>query len=548
MALIWFFIAFFTLAMIVSLCITPIVRSAALRFGLVDEPDGRRKMHSKPIPVAGGVAVLITSVIMFTALFAFAAPIRSSLKSEIARASFDSVVTLRPELIGLAIAAAIIGLVGVVDDLVGLRGGHKLLGQLLAVSVVIFTGVKFDTINVFGWTIDLGIMTIPITIFWLLGAINALNLIDGLDGMLGSIGCIVCGSFAALAYLSGQVQAAFVATAVAGSLLGFLFFNFPPATIFLGDCGSMLVGLVVGVLGIESSLKGAAAASLAAPAALLVIPIFDTSAAIIRRWLTGRSIYSTDRAHLHHRLIDSGFSNRQVLLLVGVICLLASAGAIASQALKSQMVALLALLGVMTTLVVTRLFGHAEFLLIKVRIWGALTELRRSGRRESGNQMEVRLQGSGDWNELWRRVIAAAEDSQFKSVCLDVNAPALKEGYHARWGRVHSDDESPCYWKAQIPLAAAGQIVGRLEVVGLRNGQAIGESIAEVGRLVADLEATMGDLTGFASAPNLKDSQAGRVDRPRTPVIDAIEPNGAILPPPATVFSESTVANRSADS
>ena len=326
MALIWFFIAFFTLAMIVSLGITPIVRSAALRFGLVDEPDGRRKLHAKPIPVAGGVAVLITSVIMITALFVFADPIKSILKSEIARASFDSVVTMRPELIGLAIAAAIIGLVGVADDLVGLRGGHKILGQMLAVSVVIFTGVKFDTINVFGWTIDLGVMTIPITVFWLLGAINALNLIDGLDGMLGSIGCIVCGSFAALAYLSGQIQAAFVATAVAGSLLGFLFFNFPPATIFLGDCGSMLVGLVVGVLGIESSLKGAAAASLAAPAALLVIPIFDTSAAIIRRWLTGRSIYSTDRAHLHHRLIDSGFSNRQVLLLVGLICLLASAG------------------------------------------------------------------------------------------------------------------------------------------------------------------------------------------------------------------------------
>jgi hypothetical protein len=145
-------------------------------------------------------------------------------------------------------------------------------------------------------------------------------------------------------------------------------------------------------------------------------------------------------------------------------------------------------------------------------------------------------------------VIAAAEDSHFKSVCLDVNAPALKEGYHARWGRVHSDDESPCYWKADIPLEAAGQIVGRLEVVGLRNGQAIGESIAEVGRLVAELEATMGDLTGFASAPNLKDSQADRVDRPRTPAIDVTEPNGAILPPPASVFSESTVANRSADS
>ena len=145
-------------------------------------------------------------------------------------------------------------------------------------------------------------------------------------------------------------------------------------------------------------------------------------------------------------------------------------------------------------------------------------------------------------------MIAAAEDSHFKSVCLDVNAPALKEGYHARWGRMHSDDESPCYWKAEIPLAAAGQFVGRLEVVGLRNGQPIGESIAEVGRLVADLEATMGDLTGFASAPNLMDSQAGRVNRSVTPAIDVTGPTGAILPPSASVLSDSTVASRVANS
>ena len=182
-----------------------------------------------------------------------------------------------------------------------------------------------------------------------------------------------------------------------------------------------------------------------------------------------------------------------------------------------------------------------------MRFWSALSELRRSDHHQNGRQIEVRLQGSGDWNELWRRVIAAAEDSHFRSVCLDVNAPALKEGYHARWGRVHSE-ESPCYWKAEIPLTAAGQFVGRLEVVGLRNGQPIGESIAEVGRLVADLEATMGDLTGFASAPNLMDSQAGRVDRPITPVFDVTGSTGAILPPRSAVLSDSTVAKPVANS
>jgi UDP-GlcNAc:undecaprenyl-phosphate/decaprenyl-phosphate GlcNAc-1-phosphate transferase len=539
MALIWFFIAFFTLAMVVCVCITPLVRSAALRFGLVDEPDGRRKLHAKPIPVAGGVAVLITSVLLITGLFVFAEPIKSILKSESARGTFDGVVTMRPELIGLAIAAAIIGIVGVADDLVGLRGRHKFLGQLVAVGVVMGFGVHIDSISIFGWTKEFGWFgTIVVTAFWLMGAINALNLIDGLDGLLGSIGCIICGSFAALAYLNGQAQAAFVATAVAGSLLGFLFFNFPPATIFLGDCGSMIVGLVVGVLGVESSLKGAAAASLAAPAALLVIPIFDTSAAIVRRKLTGRSIFSTDRAHLHHRLMDSGMSNRQVLLVVGVLCLLASAGAIASQALKSQVVALLSLLSVMTILVITRLFGHSEFLLLKERIWEFLSGLRGSSSAKNSRQITVRLQGSADWDDLWQRVMAAAEQSQFKSVCLDVNVPALKEGYHARWGRVHSDQETPCYWKTEIPLSADGQIVGRLEVVGLRNGEPIGTTIADVGRLVADLESAMIGLTGSTppGRPRLGESAESGL----------IAPTSAIIPPTDSLLSESGVSNRAA--
>jgi UDP-GlcNAc:undecaprenyl-phosphate/decaprenyl-phosphate GlcNAc-1-phosphate transferase len=508
MALIWFFIAFFTAAMVVSIGITPIVRSVALRFGLVDVPDGRRKMHAHPIPVAGGVAVLITSVLMLAALFIFQDFIRPLLKSDAARGGFDAVVTVRPELIGLAIAAAIIGLVGVADDLRGLRGRHKVYGQLLAVGVVIASGVRINAVTVFDRPLELGLWSIPLTAFWLLGAINALNLIDGLDGLLGSVGCIVCGSFAALAYLNSQWQPAFIATAVAGSLLGFLFFNFPPATIFLGDCGSMLVGLVVGVLGIESSLKGAAAVSLAAPAALLVIPIFDTSAAIVRRKLTGRSIYTTDRAHLHHRLMDSGFSNRQVLLLVGGLCLLASGGALASQALKNQMVALLSVLVVVTLLVVTRLFGHSEFLLIKERVLDFLTGFGRGADRGRVHHSAVHLQGSADWNELWQRVIAAAEHMQFKTVCLDVNAPALKEGYHARWGRLHSDAETPCYWRAEVPLESSGQVVGRLEVVGMRNGDSMSETISKVGKLVEDLETAIVGLTGPAGPPSLSGDSA----------------------------------------
>src|SRR5205085_11618611 len=179
------------------------------------------------------------------------------------------------------------------------------------------------------------------------------------------------------------------AAAVAGALLGFLFFNFPPATIFLGDCGSMLVGLVVGVLAIDASVKGAATVALAGPLALLVIPIFDTSAAIVRRKLTGRSIYTTDRGHLHHVLQRNGMSNRLVLLLVAGLCLLASGGALLTLALNNELFALVSAGAVVGILVISRLFGHAEFLLIKERLLAVAVALRYGHQVGRVHQLEV---------------------------------------------------------------------------------------------------------------------------------------------------------------
>jgi UDP-GlcNAc:undecaprenyl-phosphate/decaprenyl-phosphate GlcNAc-1-phosphate transferase len=486
------FVAAFTLCLIV----TPVVRAAASRLGLVDQPDGRRKVHARPVPVAGGVAVLVTAGTVLAAAFAGSAPLRESLG--------DRWLTF----VGLAAAAAVISLVGVIDDFRHLSGRHKLLGQLLAVGIVMACRVEVGTIRIFDQPIPLGVLAYPFTAFWLLGAINSLNLIDGMDGLLSSLGGIICGSIAVMAFLNSQIPAAVVATAMAGALLGFLCFNFPPASIFLGDCGSMLIGLGVGVLAIEASLKGPATVALAVPAALLVIPIFDTSAAIIRRKLTGRSIYTTDRAHLHHCLQRRGLSNRTVLLMIGGLSLLASFGGLASLFLHTELYALLSFAIVVGLLVVTRLFGHAEFLLLKQRAMAVLFAVRHGNERGRVHQLEVRLQGSADWNDLWRNVTACAEQLQLKAVCLDVNAPALHEGYHARWGRVQGDAENPADWKATIPLAANGQVVGRLEVDGRRDGEPVWEKIALVGKLVEEVELALTGLTAPPRPSNLEASPA----------------------------------------
>jgi UDP-GlcNAc:undecaprenyl-phosphate GlcNAc-1-phosphate transferase len=495
----------FAAAVATCLILTPLVRRAALRWGLVDCPDGRRKVHPRPIPVAGGLAVLLTTGLVLVGVVTLTGSWRNALG--------DRWLTY----VGLAAAAGVIGLVGVIDDYRKLSGRHKLAGQVLAVAVVMACGVDVSSIRLFDWTIPLGILAVPFTAFWLLGAINSLNLIDGMDGLLGSLGFIICGSIAVMAHWNQQVQAAFVATAMAGALLGFLFFNFPPASIFLGDCGSMLIGLVVGVLAIESSLKGPATVALAIPAAMMVIPIFDTSAAIIRRKLTGRSIYTTDRGHLHHCLQRRGLSNRKVIMLVGGLSLFASFGAYLSLARKTEVYAVLCGAVVVGLLVVFRLFGHAEFLLLKERLLAVCFAIRHGSHQGRVHQLEVRLQGSADWNDLWKNVTAFAEQIQLMSVCLDVNAPAIQEGYHARWGKSIGHAEHPALWRADMPLSAHGQVVGRLEVSGLCDGEPVWEKVALVAKVVEDVELAVAGLTAGGPPPTLDPA----------PAVDALRLEGA---------------------
>jgi UDP-GlcNAc:undecaprenyl-phosphate GlcNAc-1-phosphate transferase len=481
-------------ALAACLLLTPIVRSAALLWGLVDEPDGRRKIHARPIPVAGGVAVLLASAVVLAVTFMVSQPL------------YDVIADRWLTFAGLAAAAAVVSVVGVADDYHGLRGRHKLFGQLVAVAVVISCGVEVRSFRLFGQTFDLGVIAIPFTAFWLLGAINSFNLIDGMDGLLGCLGSIVCAALAAMAFLNQQYVVATIAAAMGGALLGFLCFNFPPATIFLGDCGSMLIGLVVGVLAIESSLKGPATVALAAPAALLVIPILDTSAAIVRRKLTGRSIYTTDRGHLHHVLLRHGMSNRGVLLLVAGLAVVAGTGAFLSLLNNSEVYALVSALVVVGLLVVFRLFGHAEFLLIKERLLSAFFAIRHGHEHGRVHQSAVRLQGSTDWNDVWRHVTDFAEQVQLRAVCLDVNAPALHEGYHARWGRVPGDAETPSFWRTEIPVAVRGQIVGRLEFAGAHTGAPVGETIALVAKLVEEVELALAGLTAPPGPSTLEEA------------------------------------------
>lgn len=470
-----------------SFALTPMARQLAIRYGLVDRPDGRRKLHDKPIPVAGGFPLLAAAATALLLLVVFDPDGMGA-----------SILAESRQLLGLLLAALVICLVGVVDDLGRLRGRHKLIGQILAVAIVMVAGVEINHIRLFGRSVELGLLAVPFTAFLLLGAINSLNLIDGMDGLLSSVGLIICVGMGALAAFNERWAAACVALSLAGALLGFLRYNFPPASIFLGDSGSMLVGLVVGVLAVQSSLKAPATVALAAPTAMLTIPIFDTLAAILRRTLTGRSIYTTDHGHLHHCLLRYGLTNRRALAVVSAFCLITVLGTLASITFHSEMLALLSGVIVIAILIVTRLFGHAEFSLIRQRVRGLLPSFLRMPDGDLSREIEVRLHGKIDWKELWLQITGCATPLNLARVRLDINAPAINEGYHAEWhDGCHQDDgeEAGTMWSATIPLFAQRRAVGRVVVNGRRDDQPIWEKIATLARLVQDFEAIATQLT-----------------------------------------------------
>lgn len=474
----------------------PLARLLALRLGLVDCPDHHRKLHRKPIPLAGGLALLGGVILAGGIIYLISPAFRAALLNNLVRPA------------GLLFALAVIATVGVLDDRYGLRSRHKLLGQFLAVAALMLTGpFTVERFTVLGVTVELGVLAVPFAAFWFLGAMNSINLLDGMDGMLGTLGIFVAVALACLLAMQGTMWAAALALALAGGLTGFLFYNFPPAAVFLGDCGSMIVGLLLGVLSLETLRAGPTyTPGLLLPLALLVLPLFDTLCAITRRTLTGRGLACTDRGHLHHCLLAAGLSPRQVLMVQAGLNTLAGLGVLAAVQFGTDLYALLAIVIVVGLLVTTRLFGRAELDLLAQRLRTLALAARYA--HESGREHEhtVRLQGEADWAELWRDLTAEAGRLRLELVLLDVNAPALHEGYHARWGLLNGSPNAADRWRAEIPLAMNGNSVGRLTLAGQSHGESVWEKVAALAPFAERAEQLLANLAAAPPQP------AGRLE------------------------------------
>lgn len=295
----------FIIALGVAYLVTPFVQRLAVRWGAVDKPD-ERKVHTGIIPRLGGLAIYAGFLVSVLA---------------------SAHVTL--ELFGILAGGTAILLLGVIDDIYQIPAKVKLAGQIAAASVLLLFDIRIDWItNPLGSMVYLDLWAIPITLIWVVSLTNTLNLIDGLDGLAAGVSIIAAVTIFLMAVAQNFALVAVLTAALAGSALGFLYFNFSPARIFMGDTGSMFLGYMLAAVSVVGTVKSAATIALIVPMVALGLPILDTACAIIRRFNLGQPIFKPDRGHLHHRLLDMGLSQKQVVLLLYLVSILLGMSAI----------------------------------------------------------------------------------------------------------------------------------------------------------------------------------------------------------------------------
>ncbi|KGX93912.1 UDP-phosphate N-acetylglucosaminyl 1-phosphate transferase [Pontibacillus halophilus JSM 076056 = DSM 19796] len=291
--LIWAFIV----SLIVALSLTPIIIRLAIRWNIVDKPN-YRKVHEKPMPRMGGMAILLSFYI--------------------------GLVIFLPKELGtiwhIITGSLLIAVVGMLDDKFELSAKMKLLAQILAAVIAVLGGLQIDFIQLpTGEFIYFGALSIPLTILWIVGVTNAINLIDGLDGLAAGVSSIALITITGMALSMGNYLVGAMTLILLGSTLGFLFFNFHPAKIFMGDTGSLFLGYMISTLSLMGLFKNVTIFSIVLPLIILGVPIMDTTFAILRRIIQKKPLSAPDKFHLHHCLLHLGYSHRQTVLLIYAI-------------------------------------------------------------------------------------------------------------------------------------------------------------------------------------------------------------------------------------
>lgn len=283
----------FIISSLTTLLVTPILIVISKRLNVIDRPNNR-KIHSQAKPTLGGLAIFAGVLAGFLYLQPF-----------------------HEHMLAIIIGACIMLLTGLIDDLIDLKPLYKLIGQIASAIVVVSSGLIIDKMTIpFIGTVSLGGLGVIMTILWIVAASNAINLIDGLDGLAAGVSAIGLSSVLVMAILDAQVIVIYLTIILIGSCLGFLYHNFYPSKIFMGDTGALFLGYSIAIVSMLGLFKNVAFFSSLVPMIVLAIPIFDTIHAIIRRRMSNRSIASADKNHLHYELMKMGYSHRVSVLII----------------------------------------------------------------------------------------------------------------------------------------------------------------------------------------------------------------------------------------
>ena len=413
-------------ACVLSLLMTPLIRDLFARRGVVDRPDGGRKFHARAVPRVGGIPIAFSYAASLGILLAVPEAGGSVLERHL------------PFVISLLPSAALVFATGLLDDLAGLRPWQKLAGQAAGAIMAVAAGVRITGLS--GHPLDERIGAI-LTVLWLLACCNAFNLIDGLDGLASGMGLFSTVTIFLAALLHGDLTLALATLPLAGSLLGFLRYNFNPASVFLGDSGSLLIGFLLGCYGVIWSQKSATMLGMTAPLMAMAIPLLDVSLSIVRRWLRGRPIFAGDRSHIHHKLLEKGLTHRGVVVVLYGVCGVYALLSLLQSLSESRLGGLILVLFCSVTWIGVQNLGYFEFSL--------------AGRTLFGGGLRRMVNGQIVLHGLDHALDAAPDEpgcwEALRHTLVDAGFTGLQARLNGREFRQPGPGDRPC-WQLRIPL------------------------------------------------------------------------------------------------
>jgi len=419
-------------AFLLCLICTPVCREIFVRMEIVDHPDHTRKLHSTPVPRVGGIAIAI-SYALALALLLFFAP-------------HGILIRHRALLLALLPPACIIFVTGLIDDLVGLKPLAKLAGQAVGAALAVALGARITLIGsspVSSW------ITLPLSFCWLLACTNALNLIDGLDGLATGVGLFATLTTVLAAILQGNSGLIVATVPLACCLLAFLVYNFHPASVFLGDCGSLTIGFLLGSFALVWSQGSTTLLGMTAPLMVLALPLLDVALAIGRRYLSSRPVFGADRGHIHHRLLALGFAPRDAALILYGVCGVAAVLSLLQSVIGERFQGLLGIVFCCLVLLGVKRLGYVEFSTAG-KLLSQRAFLRSMQERMYLDRLGASLDAAATPDACWEVICAMCGELQIASVEMEYDGQSYA-------GVLQIAEEEPG-WAMTLTLGSQGML------------------------------------------------------------------------------------------